>query len=337
METLSLDDASESLMIELQMQELENLVNSSKGKHIEGEQPDFDLALAIYKSELESYDVFFSDRRMCRSAARAVVADGDLIYRQHQTEDQVARDHHMALNFDSDQETPSDDPADDPADHANFDSELINKLAALYVLPPDDELADQPESSSWASSRPRRTVPKTMTTCVSCRESFNFYEIARCPCSHEYCRTCLATLFSASMKDDSLYPPRCCRQTIPLEPNRPFLSAILVGQFLAKKTELDDTHRTYCHKRACSTYIPGGLVEDDVGSCPRCFAQTCVMCKGVAHKGDCPKDFSTQELLRIAAQNGWQRCYSCHRVVELEYGCNHMSECPPITSCLVLS
>ncbi|GKT52609.1 uncharacterized protein ColSpa_12790 [Colletotrichum spaethianum] len=49
------------------------------------------------------------------------------------------------------------------------------------------------------------------------------------------------------------------------------------------------------------------------------------MCKGAEHKDqDCAQDILTQDLLQIAAANGWQRCFSCRRIVELEHGCNHI-------------
>lgn len=320
---LGLDDASASLIIQLQIQDLEDLANSSKGKHRKGEQPDSDLALDTYKSELKSFESFISDRRMCKSVAKAVIADGRLVYRQQQAEDQATRDRKFALDLYSTQEPSSSGVADGQS----LDEELLRMLEARYVYSPDDDLVNQPESSSWAASRLRPKLPKKMATCISCEENFQLSDVARCPCSHEYCRACLATLFTVSMSDESLYPPRCCRQVIPLDPNRHFLPPSLVGQFLAKKIELLDPNRTYCHQPKCSIYIPVQFVQGEVGCCPRCYRRTCVICKGASHEGDCPQDQGAQELLHIAAENGWQRCYSCRRVVELDHGCNHMSEC----------
>jgi hypothetical protein len=30
-------------------------------------------------------------------------------------------------------------------------------------------------------------------------------------------------------------------------------------------------------------------------------------------------------VLQTADENGWQRCYSCRRLVELDLGCNHIT------------
>ncbi|PVH71728.1 hypothetical protein DL98DRAFT_387736, partial [Cadophora sp. DSE1049] len=32
-----------------------------------------------------------------------------------------------------------------------------------------------------------------------------------------------------------------------------------------------------------------------------------------------------QQVLQAADENGWQRCYSCRRLVELDIGCNHIT------------
>jgi hypothetical protein len=52
-------------------------------------------------------------------------------------------------------------------------------------------------------------------------------------------------LFRASMIDDSLFPPRCCRQPITTNSVRAFLTAELAMQYEQKKTELDTLDRTY--------------------------------------------------------------------------------------------
>lgn len=43
------------------------------------------------------------------------------------------------------------------------------------------------------------------------------------------------------------------------------------------------------------------------------------------HTGDCLNDPATQQLLAVAQENGWQRCYSYWRMGELEIGCNHIA------------
>ena len=320
-----LDDNNLGVALRLQLEELEQLRGGRKGKHRIGEAPDFDIAADLYKAELSSYAALVSDRAMCKSIARAVNRDAELIRDALQADEQVRRDREIALRLSAGGESKERTPfaPAQPSSPAE-DEALINKLEALYMFDEDDT---QPESSSWAASRPRTKATKApLVACTCCGDAYATHDVARCPCSHEYCRECLETLFKNSLVDESLFPPRCCHQPIPLEDNRAFLSARLVGEFQAKRVELETVNRTYCHRPACSTFVPIQFIRDDVATCVRCRTKTCTICKGAGHQGDCPQDTGTQELLRVAEENGWKRCYACRRLVELDHGCNHMSK-----------
>ena len=324
MDLSSLDIASLRVAIECQQGDLEELTSKQKGKHREGEIPDFDLAIAACKSELEALELLLADRIMCTSIARAVHSDGSLIYAGMAAEDQIVRDRQFVQSLNGNQNAPVSEPRkDEPA----LDDEFISELEALYLGFPDQGLPDQPESSSWAASR----VHEKASKCINCREDYTFIDVARCPCSHEYCRECLATLFEMSIKDETLFPPRCCAQPIPIDVNRIFLPPKLVGEFNAKKIEFETDNRTYCHEPSCSTFVPLQFIKENVAHCVRCSKTTCSICKGPSHQGECTQDPAVQEILRVATENGWQRCTNCGRVVELEHGCNHMSKPHPLT------
>ncbi|KAH7157305.1 hypothetical protein B0J13DRAFT_649772 [Dactylonectria estremocensis] len=136
MNTLNLDYSSVNLMLQLQIQDLEEIIASSKGKYREGETPDADLALVASKSELEFFKSSISDRWMCKSITQAVISDGELVCRQQGEENLETRDREFALNLDTNRETPSDGTADsEPRDEG-----LLGKLEALHVHFPDDDL-----------------------------------------------------------------------------------------------------------------------------------------------------------------------------------------------------
>jgi hypothetical protein len=181
-----------------------------------------------------------------------------------------------------------------------------------------------PESSHWAAAR--QTARASSRRCAACQEHVRFFDMARVPCSPEYCRDCLQDLFRASMTDDSLFPPRCCRQPITTGSVRVFLTAELVMQYEQKKIELDTPGRTYCSNPLCSAFIRLEDITDEQASCPDCGTVTCTLCKATSHGRDCPADTSLQQVLQTADENGWQRCYSCRRLVELDIGCNHISQ-----------
>ena len=221
--------------------------------------------------------------------------------------------------------------------------ELLEKAAALYnddfvdigvCSPFDDKDSDsdettlRPESSAWGASRAGKTKQK-LGYCVACGDTKDFFDVARVPCDHEYCRECLASLFQASMKDESLFPPRCDGQAIPLNQVLFFLPVKLAEEFEERSVELSAKNRVYCHDPRCSTFIPWPVslerIEGEWLTCPACEKTTCTTCKAAAHTGDCPDDTALQQLLDTAGNEQWQRCYQCHRFVELEQGCNHMT------------
>ncbi|KAL5921369.1 hypothetical protein ACKVWC_003439 [Pyricularia oryzae] len=240
--------------------------------------------------------VLASDRTMCESIVEAVTKDADTI--RYLDPEQAQRD-------------------------AQLDDELVDKLKLLYVTNREESEEDnqdqdselpEAESSSWGASRVVKRRPRR--NCTGCGEEFDFIDVARCPCSHEYCRGCLNSLFQASTLDESLYPPRCCQQRIPLDRNRIFLTPDLVGRFKAKEMELETHIKVYCHDPKCSTFVPPRFVNEvkNTAVCVKCNKKTCTTCKEAAHAGDCPQDSGVQQVLELAAQEGWQRCYNCFRI-----------------------
>ncbi|KAH7111739.1 hypothetical protein B0J13DRAFT_631740 [Dactylonectria estremocensis] len=335
MDTFVMDQDSLMLAIQLQREDLELWDKSRKGKHRDGEIPDSDLALETCRYELESLENLISDRALSLSIARAVEADGGAIAAARTVEGQAARDREFALRLSSDPRArpgPSQTKAKNgDAATGDLDDEMLEKLKALYIGltgpaafdsdSDDSDLFVQAESSSWAATRRHAKTRE----CICCGDSFPPLALSPCPCTHEYCRGCLVTLVRCSLQDESLFPPRCCSQRIPIEGNARFLSPELVGEYRAKEVEFETPNRTYCSDPFCSTFVPPQFIADEVGHCPRCGRRTCVHCKGGSHQGICPSDSASQEVLRIAADNGWQQCTACGRVVELEHGCNHMT------------
>lgn len=161
--------------------------------------------------------------------------------------------------------------------------------------------------------------------CASCMEVFPKTEILNATCAHAYCHVCMKQLFKNACKDEQLFPPRCCRQEIPLDVALPFLSNEDAGEFLDKIEEFTCEDRTYCFQPSCSKFISANNIICGVGSCPNCYFATCTLCKKEYHTGDCPEDPSMKLTLETAAANGWQRCQRCHAIVERSHGCQHMT------------
>ncbi|KAL7624603.1 hypothetical protein AAE478_006170 [Parahypoxylon ruwenzoriense] len=330
--SFSTDDETFSLIVNLLLEDVQQAASSAKGKQKEGVISDADLALRLYAEELGNAAVFASDRRMTRSVQRAIQADGDALGQSEREERMARNDREISAALSRGIDPAPNATTVDDADPSNAELEIFDKLSAIYVDGIDDDddlevrtlLGGQPESSSWAAVRQsRRTTPKR--NCLACDETKHFTDIARAPCGHEYCRDCLAQLFQNAMTDEAYFPPRCCREAIPLEPNQMFLSPDLVRQFRVKSVEFSTPRRTYCFRPTCSAFIPPSRCQRDIATCGECGHQTCITCKGPSHFGDCPHDQSLQQVLQIADQEGWQRCTNCLSMIELNTGCFHMT------------
>ncbi|KAL2258808.1 hypothetical protein VTK26DRAFT_7732 [Humicola hyalothermophila] len=316
------------LALQLHREDLEGLKARQKGKGREGQMDDLELAIQLYEAELESFARVASDQALSRSIARAIRQDADLIGALVQEEEQAYSDRQLAVGLEN---TGNNPPTIMPSRRASAasvtfpDNQLLARLEALYVSPEEPE-EHQAESSTWAARRlgQGRSGP-TMVECASCGDKCPRFDVFRCPCSHDYCRECLESLFRLSMSDESLFPPRCCSKAIPFDSCRAWLSSDLAREFPAKKVEMETPNRTYCHRPACSAFIPPQHIAGEVATCTRCGETTCAVCKCASHAGDCPHDPAAQALLRMAEENGWQRCYSCRRLVELNHGCYHMT------------
>ncbi|KFY13531.1 hypothetical protein V492_03200 [Pseudogymnoascus sp. VKM F-4246] len=183
--------------------------------------------------------------------------------------------------------------------------------------------AEQSESST--GHKPAKVASVT-TLCEACRDDKNLEDISSAPCGHEYCHDCLLNLVKTAVKDDSLFPPRCCRQPIPFKAFHTFLTPELSKAFVNKEDEFDTLDKTYCSVPTCSAFIVSGNVACNVGTCHQCGSKTCIRCKAAAHgKKKCKQNPALEQVWDIVIANGWQRCYKCSSFIELNRGCNHIT------------
>jgi hypothetical protein len=329
-----IDEETAAVIIQIQLDDSNDLYNKleGKGKSRQGTLMDSQVALQLYRGDLERTASIISDRKMTKSIARACQIDGQALSVSMSQEQIAASDREMACRLSGVTEPSTVPPWTVSSEF--LDDEVMEKLSALYIMRPnesstlgietvEDREVDGSESSTWAAGRTPTQL--TYRRCTACQEDTPFYDLARVPCRHEYCRDCLKDLFRSSLTDDSLFPPRCCRQPITSGAVRIFLPADLVRQYEAKKIEFDTPDRTYCSNPQCSSFIPLDNIRGERAICAVCGTVTCTMCKAASHLGDCPADTALQRVLHTAAENGWQRCFNCRRLVELEVGCNHMT------------
>ena len=186
-------------------------------------------------------------------------------------------------------------------------------------------------SPPWSCKR-RKISCSTLEdpTCTACIDQIKWSEYIPLSCRHGYCLECVMRLFQRAMMDETLFPPQCCGMNIPLARVRSQVTTDFEAAFLERQMDMDTpaSERTYCANQTCSTFLKPSV--DDLRCnktyCTKCHTRTCITCKAVTHNSDyCPQDPAIVSLMAIAASQGYKQCPSCHLLIELTFGCNHIT------------
>jgi hypothetical protein len=167
--------------------------------------------------------------------------------------------------------------------------------------------------------------------CVICQDPIRGAEI-RAPCGHYYGIDCVTDLFQSATRDETLFPPRCCRQNIPFAQVQPHLSQTLVTTFQQKEVEFSTLKRVYCSSPACSRFLgplSEGFFASKAYTCPApgCGKRTCTKCREEYSDWThaCRPDADANQVLELSRASGWARCPGCSQMIELNMGCFHMT------------
>jgi hypothetical protein len=132
--------------------------------------------------------------------------------------------------------------------------------------------------------------------------------------------------------DESSFPPRCCRLGISRDSFIPFVARDVRETFekASKEFSTSPRDRVYCSNATCSEFLGAGstdLTARRTMTCPECDRSTCSVCCEPAHPSTaaCRQDEGTVAIQSLMEENKWQRCPECHRVIELTYGCFHIT------------
>ena len=150
-------------------------------------------------------------------------------------------------------------------------------------------------------------------------------------CEHSMCIGCSRNLFIAAVRDSSLLPLRCCEVPIDMNICHYILPADDVGTLKQRIVEREATNKMYCP--SCNKFINLDYVDAQDSTELICICDTvlCIICKSIAHPGySCIENRAVIDgddtlLLEVARENGWKQCPKCNAMIELSYGCNHVS------------
>jgi hypothetical protein len=172
-------------------------------------------------------------------------------------------------------------------------------------------------------------VQSAEAECVACYKDLSRVKSHSNSCGHSYCKKCVNRLFRKAVRDESLWPPQCCKAEMAIEDVEHLLREDLVPSVKARQVEMSVPipNRTYCV--SCSEFIPLERIHEKSALCYKCWDSTCSECKAIAHVGDCQnkleQDKDIKVLEALAEQEGWKKCSTCKMIVEHNTGCNHMT------------
>lgn len=180
------------------------------------------------------------------------------------------------------------------------------------------------DSSSERSDSDEQEVEQV--ACINCRYKVPLEEATKLLCEHLSCAKCLEWQLKLALTDETMFPPKCCDDPIRKNIIEKCLTPEEMALFLDKQVEFETENKTYCYRTSCSKFIPPANIRNEKAACPVCGEVTCTICNTKAHNDqDCPGDPAVQSLLATAEDGGWQRCYSCKRMVSLERDCFHIT------------
>ena len=222
------DDATATLILQLQNRDIEELVQSRKGKGRDGEILDADLAKATYQQELQETARIRADRSMAQSFMQAVISDAALLNEALAAESAASADRALAYRL-AGVNAPPAAPEQTTAGGA-LDDGFLARLAALYISDRNDqnealeENADDGhsvggESAAWAASR-QKPLTAVYRQCIVCDLKKPLFETFQTPCGHDYCQECLHTLFSYRLRMKLCFHLDAAVKRFPFSPSR---------------------------------------------------------------------------------------------------------------------
>ncbi|KAH9890899.1 hypothetical protein C8Q73DRAFT_100763 [Cubamyces lactineus] len=209
-------------------------------------------------------------------------------------------------------------PSDDDASH---------EASSGVISPPSviEEDPVAPPSAYLQALLPASSVARG-PLCTVCREPVRIEAAVRLQCGHTYDTSCIKMMYQRASVEESVYPPRCCKDPIPFSDVQAHLGPILAAAFQGKEKEYRTANRVYCHNPTCSTFLRGYSTLPTPTPCPKCKLFTCARCKQRGHSGyECHQDSKDESVLSLGRENGWRRCPSCQHLIEVDEGCYHVT------------
>lgn len=191
------------------------------------------------------------------------------------------------------------------------------------------------QDAQFAQSVGDASTHSTIRPCAICLEAIDTVAERNSPralhaqCGHYICRECLAQLVRASARDEALYPPRCCRQPLPVDSWTRLVEPSLLSTFRAKAAEFSvpPNERAYCPTPRCSAFLGRKAPRERTPlTCQACQMLVCSSCAQPFHpRMVCEANKASFDQLRqLASLQRWKECPGCQTYIQKTDGCPHM-------------
>lgn len=188
---------------------------------------------------------------------------------------------------------------------------------------------------------------KSTHNCSICCEEKPLPMMITMKCSHKFCSHCMRTYVDGKVQFSQV-PIQCpqprCKYYVSLAECRHFLPLTSYESLEKALAEADvQSHKIYCPYPNCSALLypheclsnQASISEGNCIECPACQRFICVECGVPWHSSSTceeyqnlpldERDAADITLHHLAANNRWNCCQQCQRMIELTQGCCHMT------------
>lgn len=207
----------ESFALQLQLEEIEAQRELQTGKWAEYSPPGYVAAYDDWETELQRATMLLEDFKFADSIARAVDSDAIAIDEIRLEETQSIEDRAFALSLNEGEDLSIQDITDLQEiprlgmGAVDWDDVLRATAASTFSIESDSTIAGPSTPYHLRQKVVLDHLSQRKAACTVCMESFYPQSTVRLDCNHVYCKSCLKDFFLRAAKDETLFPPKCCR------------------------------------------------------------------------------------------------------------------------------
>ncbi|KAJ1709069.1 hypothetical protein NYO67_8770 [Aspergillus flavus] len=232
-----------------QLEEIDLFGGKQKGKGRADKPLGIDLAMTFFRDEVQAHIGFLNDLKLAHSIGHAVFMDAMRI---------SANDPEL--------QNPPRGRVSSQSYHLHIPKGLLDGKGDID-RDSDEDKGGPSKTYAERQKDAMERLSRAKLQCCICFERYESSDIIRLECGDLYCTDCLKSLFMRATKDEQLFPPRCCRQHIPLSLITKQMTTEEKDAFQRAKIEFSTSNRTYCSNTVCGRFIiPSNIFSEQAKS-----------------------------------------------------------------------